>query len=139
MSQYRILDYPFFTFICCKIVMMFNKTQSKQKEAENGPLKKVVNTWTVTGWLINLSLQSEGNNVSSYRWHLYEMILNWLWWMIELKFKNKQWQNPNQTLGTTVGIKKVRRKLKNDDVNGEKFALTICLQEKCYMDRFVER
>ena len=59
--------------------------------------------------------------------------------MIELKFKNKQWQNPNQTLGTTVGIKKVRRKLKNDDVNGEKFALTICLQEKCYMDRFVER
>ena len=42
-SLCRILDGHFFKLICCKIVLMFvfEKTEKNEKEAEDGPLKKV--------------------------------------------------------------------------------------------------
>ena len=36
-SRHRILDRSIFTFICCEIVLMFEKNKNKQKEAGNGP------------------------------------------------------------------------------------------------------
>ena len=41
-SQCRILDGHFFTFICCKIILMFvwKRPKINEKEAGDGPLKK---------------------------------------------------------------------------------------------------
>ena len=39
-SWHRILDGSFFAFICCKIVLLFEKTEKNEKEGEDGPFSK---------------------------------------------------------------------------------------------------
>ena len=48
-SQHHILDGHFFTFICCKIVMLFEKTEINEKEAGMANLIKHFSAYFTNG------------------------------------------------------------------------------------------